>query len=394
MRQKRFTSLQLIVAALGGAVLTALVLLAVLWTLLGKQGLSFLEAWGAVRTQFVGDFDLDGAADSALSGLAAGLGDRWSYYLNAEEYQAQSQRRDNTYVGIGIIVGYDDPRGLLIQSVMPEGPADKAGLKAGEVIAAVDGTDTSGERQNDGLDAIQGEAGTEVALTVLDEDGRSREVVLTRAEVENRSVRSELLENGVGYVDVDNFYSHSADQLIAAVDGLVEQGARALVFDMRDNGGGYVKQLTDMLDHLLPEGPIFRSQSKEGVEKVTTADENYVNLPMAVLVNENTYSAAELFAAQLQETAGAAIVGTGTSGKGYSQQAIPLPNGGALNLSTARYTTGMGVSLVGTGVTLDAEVDLSEEDAYALQMGRLDHADDAQLQKALEFLEESPHSLP
>jgi len=141
-----------------------------------------------------------------------------------------------------------------------------------------------------------------------------------------------------------------------------------------------------MLDYLLPAGPIFRSETRGGRETVTESDESCVDLPMATLVNADTYSAAEFFAAQLQESVGAPIVGEETSGKGYSQQAIPLPNGGALNLSTGRYRTGAGVSLIGTGVRLDAEVALSEEDGMALLMGTLEHSEDAQLQAALEEL--------
>ena len=161
------------------------------------------------------------------------------------------------------------------------------------------------------------------------------------------------------------------------MEELQEQGAGALIFDMRNNGGGYVDELTRMLDYLLPEGPIFRSEGRWGREVVTRSDESCVELPMATLVNAGTYSAAEFFAAQLQESAGAFIVGEATSGKGYSQQAIPLPNGGALNLSTGRYRTGEGISLIGTGVSLDVELSQEEGDG-----------EDRQLQAAIEKIKE------
>ena len=196
----------------------------------------------------------------------------------------------------------------------------------------------------------------------------------------------ELLDGGVGYVKLENFYSHSAEKLIGAVDDLTRQGAKALVFDMRDNGGGYVGELTDMLDRLLPEGVIFRTQSRDGPEERVESDAQCVEIPMAVRVNADTYSAAEFFAAELREAAGAAVVGVETSGKGYSQQAIPLLGGGAMNISTARYYTGNGISLIGTGVSLDAEVALTAEKEAALRAGTLAHADDEQLQKALELL--------
>ena len=154
---------------------------------------------------------------------------------------------------------------------------------------------------------------------------------------------------------------------------LQEEGAVALVFDMRNNGGGYLSQLTEMLDFLLPEGPIFISRDRAGNEEVTQSDAACVDLPMAVLVNADTYSAAEFFAAELQEQGVAVIVGEPTSGKGYSQQTFALPHGGAMAISTGAYFTGNGTSLIGTGLTLDAEVYLTGEG-------------DAQLEAALDLL--------
>ena len=382
MRQRRFTFIHMLVAVLTGILATLLVL----WLLLGSQSVSLLTAWGAVRTRFVGDYDPGTAMDSALMGMVEGLGDRWSFYLNAEESAYQRERENNRYVGIGVTVSQEDARGLLLLQVYALSPAERAGLKAGELITAVDGASAAGEGQKSALDAIKGEEGTEVRLTVMGADGKSKEVSVVRQAIQGQLVRYELLDSGVGYIAVSRFYTGCAQQFRAAVDDLVEKGAVGLIFDMRNNGGGYVHELTDMLDYLLPEGPIFRSQDVMGLEEVTQSDENYVNLPMATLVNSDTYSAAEIFAAQLQESVGAAIVGEETSGKGYSQQTVSLPNGGELHLSTAKYTTGAGVSLVGTGVSLDAETALTAEERLALNVGRLEHEEDAQLQKALELL--------
>jgi carboxyl-terminal processing protease len=339
-----------------------------------------------VRTQFVGEYDQDTAADAALSGLVSGLGDRWSYYVNTSGYESLKSVRSNGYVGIGVTVSYTDKRGLLVQSVREDSPAAEGGLMTGDIITAVDGVSLAGEGQSQGTALIQGKAGTAVTLTVLGEDGTEREVTLRRAQLKNSPVTYELLENGVGYVALSNFNTGAGEALNAAVDDLVDQGATALLFDMRNNGGGYVSELTTALDHLLPEGPIFRSQTKSGKEQVTESDEACIDLPMAVLVNGNTYSAAEFFAAQCQESVGALIVGEETCGKGFSQQTIPLLNGGALNISTGRYTTGAGVSLIGTGVTLDGKVEMTEEESKALQAGTLSYEDDPQIQKALELL--------
>ena len=373
MKTRRFTSLHLLAAVL----LTALVCVggSILFfrASMGTYGASLLEGLKLVEDKFVGEYDETAAVDAALEGLVSGLGDRWSYYLTEEEYQAQNQRRTNQYVGIGVTVTYEREDGLLIQEVTPGGPAEAAGLRSGEVITAVDGVSLAGDARFEGSSLIQGEEGTTVSLEVLGAGGVSRTVEVARASMDTDPVEYEMLEGDVGYVRLLNFYDNSAARLEAAVTELQTQGAQAIIFDMRDNGGGYLNQLTDMLDFLLPEGPIFITRDKAGHEEVTYSDASCVDLPMVVLVNEDTYSAAEFFAAELQEWGVARIVGEPTSGKGYSQQTFALPHGGAIAISTGAYFTGSGTSLIGTGLTLDQEV-------YQTGEG------DAQLEAALELL--------
>jgi len=388
MREKRFSAVSIIVTAaitllvtLGGLFLAA-------WLIIGPEGIALLEGYSLINTRFVGPYEKSEVVDGALNGMVSALGDRWSHYLDADSYAAQQTRRENVYVGIGVTVTYADERGLLIDKVNEGGGAQAAGLAAGEIITAVDGQSLAGEARYSATGLIQGQEGTSVTLEILGADGQTREVTVTRRKIETDPVSYELLENGVGYVRLENFYLRSADQLNAAVDDLAGQGAVALVFDLRNNGGGYLNQLTDMLDHLLPEGPIFRSQDRGGHETVTNSDSACVDLPMAVLVNKDTYSAAEFFAAELREWGVGVIVGEATSGKGYSQQTYPVPGGGAMSISTAKYFTGSGISLIGTGLTLDKEISLTDQEAASFSAGTLDHADDPQLQAALELLQE------
>ena len=376
MRTKRFSALHLIILLPVTMLLTAGVLLAVFYGIFGKEGLSLLEGLYLVNSRFVGEYDETQVVDSALSGMVDGLGDRWSYYLTEEEYEAQNQRRTNQYVGIGVTVNYESEDGLTIVEVTEGGPAEAAGLQGGEVITAVDGFSLAGEARYEGAERIQGEEGTTVTLEVLGTDGETRTVEVTRASLDSDPVTAKMLEGNVGYVALANFYDHSADRLKEEVTRLQEEGVEALVFDMRNNGGGYLSELTEMLDFLLPEGPIFISRDRAGNEEVTQSDAACVDLPMAVLVNANTYSAAEFFAAELQEQGVAVIVGEPTSGKGYSQQTFALPHGGAMAISTGAYFTGNGTSLIGTGLTLDREVYLTDEG-------------DAQLEAALDLLEQN-----
>ena len=389
MREKRFSIRALIVTAVIAVLATAGVIAGAAWALLGPEGLGMMEAVVLINTQFVGEHDMEAATDQAMDAIIEGLGDRWSYYMDAEGYAAQQESRSNSYVGIGVTVTYPEEGGLLIQTVAEGGPADRAGLTAGERITAVDGTALTGEDQQTATDLIKGEAGTQVTLTVEAADGSTREVTVTRGTVEEHPAEGELLADGTGLVTIKNFNSRCADETIAVVEDLMARVAERLVFDVRNNGGGYVDELTELLDYLLPEGDIFRSETKAGAKQVVTSDADCVDLPMAVLVNGNTYSAAELFAAELQEMDWGVVVGEPTFGKGFSQQTFPLVNGGAINISTARYYTGKGVCLIGTGLTLDQEVTLTEEQSAALAAGNLAPEDDPQLQAALALLEEN-----
>ena len=387
MKKRRFSAVHLLAAVLLAVALTLAGGVLTLRVILGAEGLGMMEAMLLIKTKFVGEHDIGAATDQAMDALIDGLGDRWSYYMDADAYAAQQESRSNSYVGIGVTVTYPEEGGLMIQSVTEGGPAAAAGLVPGERITAVDGTPLTAENQQEAAAMVRGPEGTQVTLTVEDAGGGVREVTVTRATVEEHPAEGELLPDGTGLVTIRNFNSRCAEESIAAVEDLVDQGAERLVFDVRNNGGGDVSELTELLDYLLPEGPIFRSRTKEGLERVVTSDASCVDLPMAVLVNGNTYSAAELFAAQLQEMDWGVVVGEPTFGKGFSQQTFSLANGGAINLSTARYYTGQGVSLIGAGLTLDQEVALTEEEAAKLAAGTLSPQEDPQLQAALALLE-------
>lgn len=356
MGKKRFGPLALVLTAAVTLCITLGGVLLFLGLTVGREGLALVQGLGYLNTFFVGERQPEVLADAALTGMVAATEDRWSYYMTAAGYDSQSVRWENRYVGIGVTVAYTDARGLLVQEVTPDGPAAGAGIVPGELIVAADGQSLAGEARRTGAELIQGEAGSTVTLEVLGTDNTTRTVSVVRAAVITSSVRHSLLENGLGYVQVANFYQRTAQDFRAAVTELQEQGATGLIFDMRNNGGGYLAELTDMLDLLLPEGPIFRSTSRNGREEVVRSDADAIDLPMAVLVNANTYSAAEMFAAELQEWGAAVVAGEKTTGKGRSQQTFPLVNGGALNFSTQSYFTGDGRSLTDTGVTPDLPV--------------------------------------
>lgn len=349
--------------------------------LLGREGLSLVQGWLLARWAFVEeDADLGRAADAALSGLVEGMGDRWSYYTPPDNYQALQDRKANRYVGIGVTVDYTDQRGLCVRTVTAGSPAEQAGITAGDIITAVDGKSVAGEARYEGVDLIGGEEGKKQTLTVLGADGNERDVAVSLRYIAIPVVTGKLLDNGMGLVTIRNFNTNADKEFRETVNRLVEEGATALIFDLRNDGGGYIAELTKMLDFLLPEGAVFQSEPRWGFSSVSRSDEARIDLPFGALVNEGTYSAAELFAAQLRESQGTPIVGEVTSGKGYSQNTFALANGGAMGVSTARYCTGGGVSLIGVGITPDITLSLDEEQAAKLSAGTLDPADDPQLQ--------------
>ena len=348
--------------------LTLAVVVGVVCLALGRNGIALMESYFLARYAFVEpDADLHGAVDLALDSLVEGLGDRWSYYLSEEDYLRVMQNRANNYVGIGVTVSSEDDRGLAVQSVTAGGPAEEAGILAGDIIVAVDGISIAGRTLEEATELIQGEVNTSVTLTLLGKDGTQRDAVCIRKRLNNASASGKMMDDNIGYVYLANFYSGSSDSFRTVVDGLLDQGAERLIIDLRNCPGGYVEEMQKILDYLLPEGPVFTHKYRWWFKSVYESDAECVDVPMVAIVNANSYSAAELTAAQLRESVGTPIVGERTSGKGYSQFTFKLPNGGGIGLSTASYCTGNGHSLIGEGIVPDVEIALSGDTDVQLQ---------------------------
>ena len=342
-----------------------------------------------IESLYIGEIDTEQIEDNVFRALIDGLGDRWSYYMSEEEYKAYQNTVANKYVGIGVTVSWDDEENnLIFTKVSKDSPAEEAGFQAGDRLVAVDGQKVADLGYTETLNAVSGEEGTSVSLTVLGEDGVERIAEVTRRELEVESVSSEMLGE-IGYIRIENFDEGVADRFMTALDTVLDQGAKALIFDVRVNPGGRLNELTEILDRLLPEGPIFRSQTKEqeeeGKEDVVYSDEEELDLPMAVLIGEYSYSAAEFFPAALHEYGKAVLVGTPTTGKGYAQIPIELSDGSAIVLSIKRYVTPNGVSLAEEGgIDPDYTVEMTEEQLANFLNS---HDDDPVLDKAIEVLE-------
>lgn len=344
------------------------------------------EVQEIIETYFIDDYDEDTLADGAASGMVDATGDEWSYYLSADEVAAYEESMANAYVGVGITITEDaEAGGMRVEEVAVGGPAEEAGIRVGDLLLAVEGEDVLPLGIDGTRNLVRGEEGTHVNMH-FSRNGSEYDVSVERRSIETPVVTGELLDGSIGYVKIDNFDERSAAETIAFVKDLIGQGAEALLFDVRFNPGGYADELVKVLDYLLPEGDLFRSVDYAGREEVDTSDASCVELPMAVLVNEDSYSAAEFFAAALQEYEWATIVGSQTYGKGNFQTAFYLSDGSMVNLSIGKYYTPGGKSLSETGVTPDVVVDLDDEQYALLYYNALEQADDPQFQAAIDTL--------
>lgn len=351
-----------------------------------SDGSKLVELAEYIDKYFVDDADMTALEDAAASAMVEATGDRWSYYVPASEYAGLMESSENAYVGVGITISMtEDESGLEIVDVAEGGPADLAGVKVHDILVSVEGQNCAELGVEGARNLVRGQAGTDVNMTFI-RDGEQFDLAITRKAVEVPVATYEMLDSGYGFIEIVNFNQRCAQETSEAIVNLMASGAKGIIFDVRFNPGGHVSELVALLDYILPEGPLFRSESYDGTTSVEESDETHINIPMAVLVNGDSYSAAEFFAAALQEYEYAEIVGQNTSGKGHYQQTFRLSDGSAVAISTGKYYTPNGVNLEGVGITPDVIVDMDEDTYAALYYGELSIDEDPQVQAAISAL--------
>ena len=383
-RINRFLSYALV--AVLSVTLTLAVVLGILASKRQASGkLEYLEE--LILDCFIGEADQTAMEDAAANAMVGALGDRWSYYIPADQYQAYKEQMRNAYVGVGITISKaEDGSGMQVVSVVAGGPAEAAGVLPGDIIIRLDGRSIAGMEPADAKVLIQGEVNSLVQLSVL-RNGEEQELQVMRREIKTQVVKSQLLDNGIGLVTIANFNSNCASETISAIETLMDSGATKLIFDVRNNPGGYAEELVKVLDYLLPEGKLFTRVDYTGKERTDMSDARHLDLPMAVLINGNSYSAAEFFAAALAEYEAATVVGEKTVGKGYFQSTYELPDGSAVGLSIGKYFTPKGVSLAESGITPHIPVAVDAATAAQIKAGVLDPAQDPQILAAIAALQ-------
>lgn len=348
-----------------------------------------LEAADLIESNYIGTADREKMTDAAISAMVDSLEDQWSYYLTASQLEQYRKYESNRYQGLGLVVKSGETGGVIIYSVYPDSPAGEAQINPGSRILSVNERNLENSSLDEAMGLVTEAIKTGVVRLVLrTPDGQEQAFELQPGNVDTDPVSWEMLTDGIGYIRILNFEDRSGAQAVQAVEELCSDGATGLIFDVRNNPGGQLNQLLQLLDRLLPEGVLFISKDIHGNQNQEMSDSECVRLPMAVLVDSGSYSAAEFFAAALQEYEWAEIIGEQTTGKGYAQVTLMLRDGSALHISTQEYYTPLGNSLAGVGLTPDQIILLSEEKREEFTYDLLERDEDDQLMAAREAVHE------
>lgn len=326
-----------------------------------------------VRENYSGKIDETVLSNGILKGYMLGLDDKYSHYLSEEEYRAELLSDKGELVGLGLTLDKDESGYLRITDVLENSPAAENEIAENDVIVRINDFDVSEISFEEALEALNGSEGTSVKLAIR-RSGVEKSYELTRSVIEVISVSGRLIDGYIGYIKIDSFKENTPDQFVDTLQRLTSNGAKTFIFDLRDNGGGLLSAVEKCLDPLLPEGVVATAEYKDGhTETIVYSDDSELKLPMTILVNNNTASSAELFAAALKDFGKGELVGEKTYGKGVIQSITEFETGGAVVLTVAEYKTVKSECYDGVGLTPEYTV-INEDPSF-----------DSQLDKAIEI---------
>lgn len=348
------------------------------------QKIEYLEKM--IDQEYLGEVDNAEMAEGIYAGLVYGLGDVYSRYYTADEYAQETASTDGAYAGIGVSIQKNKNGGVQIAECYEGGPGAEAGLQTGDVITAINDTDVTDMELSDVVSLIRENKDNTIVLTVFREnEEKSREISVDVTDVELPSVFGEMLDKKTGYIQITQFTGVTPQQYKDMFAELKDKGMERLVIDLRDNPGGLLTSVCDILREILPEGLIVYTEDKYGNREEENCDgKHQLDMPLAVLVNENSASASEIFAGAVQDHEVGTIVGTTTYGKGVVQELRQLSDGSAVKLTVSNYYTPNGNSINKVGIKPDVEVKLASE---LLNKDEITHEEDNPLQKALDVIE-------
>lgn len=339
---------------------------------------------------YLNGYDKNEMLESAVKGYVDGLDEPYSKYYPEEDFEKYIENVEDSYVGIGVVITIDNDGRIIVLSPFEDSSAYEADVRPGDIIAAVDG-----EEYDDMEEAVKhiknGEEGTTVNITFI-RDGEIIEKTIERRQISSDSVKSEMLDNKVGYVRITSFNMNeeSSDEdtfteFKEKVEALQAQGMEKMIIDLRDNPGGILQVACNIADMILPEGIITYMEYKDGTREDFESDANELDMPIAVLINENSASASEVLTGALKDYEKATVIGKKSYGKGIVQTVFPFLDGSGISLTVAKYYSPSGVCIHDIGIEPDIEVDMPEEYA-GMYASMVEHDKDTQLQKAIEVL--------
>lgn len=334
---------------------------------------------------YLGDVDEEKIKEGAIKGYIEGLGDKYSEYISKEDMDDYMADTTGNFVGIGIYMVQDTKSNkIMVLSPIKGGPAEKAGIQPGDYIISVDDVDYAGDQMSVAANKIKGEAGTTVKIKIL-RDSETKEYELKREKITVNPVEGKVLDNNIGYLEFSSFDDGTAEEFKNKYEELQKQGITSLIIDLRNNGGGIVKEALEIADYILNKDDVILYEvdknDKETVEKST--NDPIINMPIVVLTNGNTASSSEILAGALKDHGKATIVGEKTYGKGVIQQLLTLPDGSGLKITSEEYLTPNKTKINGIGIEPDEQISLPDTVKNVLNV---EEKDDTQLQKAIETL--------
>lgn len=341
----------------------------------------------AIEKYYVGDIDKDKMEQGIYKGFVSAVGDPYTTYYTPEEFESFMEKSSGVYAGIGVQMTVDNTDNkITVIEVFPGSPAEKAGMLPKDKIIGAEGETFTGDDFDLAPKIIKGKPGTKVNVTIFrPSENKTYELEMKRENVVYPSVEYKMLEDEIGYIQIRSFEELTHDQFKEALTDIEKQGGKGIIIDLRNNPGGLLHITEDIVDELIPKGLIVSTKDSEGKVEESYADDKYTDIPIVVLVNEQSASASEVLSGALKDHDRAKLVGTTTFGKGIVQTILPLTDGSALKVTTSQYFTPSGVCIQGTGIEPDYKVELEPK---LMIKPKLEYNEDTQLQKAVEVLQE------
>lgn len=340
-----------------------------------------------LKHNYLKDITEEEMISGIYKGIFESLDDPYSVYMTQQEFGTFMDRTSGSYGGIGVIVTPGEDNLITVVSPIEDTPGETSGLKPDDKIVKVNGKEFSADQMDEAINVMKGEPGTDVTLTILREDRNNNkefiDIDITRAQIRINSVKSDMLQNNIGYIRITSFDQQTYDDFMKHLNSLQQQNMQGLIVDLRNNPGGLLDQCSKIADEFMGEGTIVYTQTKSKERDYSKSDADKLDIPLVILVNGGSASASEILAGAIKDTNSGTLIGTKTFGKGIVQRIRKMPDGSGFKLTVSEYFTPSGVNIHGVGIEPDIVIELSED---VEEFGLKNIEGDNQLQKAIEVI--------